>query len=210
MKDSTKITVHFSKLLSDRVGLSKICIDVYCYRDIISACLNLLPAFKSAYVSLNLSKQLTLIDNNKIIDAYQLDFIPRSCDVYLVPTVSGGISSIFDSLGNLSAFYGEGLTYSNQLLDYSVMARRIRDSSLFGKAETAFDVAQRKSNRDSGALDNVEDPTTGFGSLGTMVAKGQSIPMHFGLVRTSGVLINQHIKHIQRGGVDTVKVSDYV
>ena len=32
----------------------------------------------------------------------------------------------------------------------------------------------------------------------------QSIPMHFGLVRTSGVLINQHIKHIQRGGVDTV------
>jgi predicted phage tail protein len=205
-----KITVHFSNLIAKRIAVSNICIDVSCYRDIISACINLLPDFKQVYTTLKLSKQLTIVDNNKFVEVYELDFKPRSSDIYLIPTVSGGINSIFDSLGNLSVFYGEGLAYSNQVLDYSVMLRRIRDSSLFGKADTAFDIAQRRVNRDTGSLDNVADPTTGFGSLGTMVAKGQSIPMHFGMVRTSGVLINQHIKHIQRGGIDTVKVSDYV
>jgi hypothetical protein len=205
-----KITVHFSNLIAKRIAVSNICIDVSCYRDIISACINLLPDFKQIYITLKLAKQLTIVDNNKLVEVYELDFKPRSSDIYLIPTVSGGINSVFDSLGNLSVFYGEGLTYSNQVLDYSVMSRRIRDSSLFGKADTAFDVSQRKINRESGSLDNVNDPTTGFGSLGTMAAKGQSIPIHFGMVRTSGVLINQHIKHIQRGGTDTVKVSDYV
>lgn len=205
-----KITVKFSKLLSDRLNLTEALIDVDSYRDIISACLNILPAFKDIYHSLNLQKQLTIVDGSKIISTDQLDFKPKTDIVYLVPTVSGGISSVFDSLGNLSVFYGQGLTYSNELLDYSVMARRVRDSSLFGKAQTAFDISQRKINRDTGELDNIEDPTTGFGSLGTMAIKGQSIPIHFGLVRTSGVLINQYIKHIQRGEVDTIKVSDYI
>lgn len=205
-----KITVTFSKLLRDKLNVKTIDIDVTCYRDIISACLNLMPAFASIYLSLKLDKQLTIVDGSKIINKNELDFIPKSDKIYLVPTVSGGISSVFDSLGNLSAFYGQGLTYSNELLDYSIMARRIRDSSLFGKAETAFDVSQRKTNRDTGELDNIEDPTTGFGGLGTMSVKGQSVPIHFGLVRTSGVLVNQYIKHIQRGGVDTIKVSDYL
>lgn len=205
-----KVTVKFSKLLSDRLNLDSLELDVCSYRDIISACLNIVPSFKSLYHSLKLDKQLTIIDGSKIVGTDQLDFSPRTDYIHLVPTVSGGISSAFDSLGNLSIFYGQGLTFSNEVLDYSVMARRIRDSSLFGKAEIAFDISQRKTNRESGELDNVDDPTTGFGSLGTMAAKGQSIPIHFGLVRTSGVLINQYIKHIQRGGVDTIKVSDYV
>jgi predicted phage tail protein len=185
-------------------------ITVDSYRDVISACLNLLPGFRNSYFSLNLHKQLTIVDNSKVISTYELDFSPRSSDLYIVPTVSGGINSTFDSLGNLSVFYGEGLSYSNQVLDYNMLSRRILDSSLFGKADTAFDISQRKNNRETGELDNIEDPTTGFGSLGTMSAKGQSIPVHFGLVRTSGVLINQYIKHIQRGGIDTVKVSDYL
>lgn len=205
-----KVTVKFSKLLSNNLGVSNIDLDVTSYRDIISACLNILPSFSKVYYSLKLNKQLTIVDGSKVISSNELDFKPRSDTIYLVPTVSGGISSVFDSLGNLSVFYGQGLTYSNELLDYSIMARRIRDSSLFGKAETAFDISQRKANRETGELDNTEDPTTGFGSLGTMAAKGQSVPIHFGLVRTSGVLINQYIKHIQRGGVDTIKVSDYI
>jgi len=205
-----KITVTFSKLLSSRLGVDIINIDVSSYRDIISACLNLLPTFSELYYSLNLEKQLTIVDGSKTISSLELDFAPRSTNIYLIPTVSGGISSVFDSLGNLSVFYGQGLTYSNELLDYSIMARRVRDSSLFEKAQTAFDVSQRRTNRESGELDNIEDPTTGFGSLATMTAKGQSIPLHFGLVRTSGVLISQYIKHIQRGSIDTVKVSDYL
>jgi len=202
-----KITVHFSKMLNIKESIE---ITVDSYRDVISACLNLLPGFRNSYFSLNLHKQLTIVDNSKVISTYELDFSPRSSDLYIVPTVSGGINSTFDSLGNLSVFYGEGLSYSNQVLDYNMLSRRILDSSLFGKADTAFDISQRKNNRETGELDNIEDPTTGFGSLGTMSAKGQSIPVHFGLVRTSGVLINQYIKHIQRGGIDTVKVSDYL
>lgn len=205
-----KITVHFSNILNVVETKEPIEITVDSYRDIISACLNLLPSFKNAYYSLKLDKQLTIVDNNKVIMSNELDFPPKSSNIYIVPTVSGGINSSFDSLGNLSVFYGEGLASSNQVLDYNMLSRRILDSSLFGRAETAFDISQRKNNRDSGELDNIEDPTTGFGSLGTMSAKGQSIPIHFGLVRTSGVLINQYLKHIQRGGVDTVKVSDYL
>jgi predicted phage tail protein len=205
-----KITVHFSKMLNN-IGLKEpIIITVGSYREIISACINLLPTFREAYLRLNLSKQLTLLEEGKVIRDFQLDFTPKSTSIYIVPTVSGGISSAFDSLGNLSVFYGEGLSFSNQILDYNVMSKRILDSSLFGKAQTAFDISQRKVNRESGTLDNSEDPTTGFGGLGTMVSKGQSVPIHFGLVRTSGVLINQYIKHIQRGGIDTVKVSDYL
>jgi predicted phage tail protein len=205
-----KITVHFSNILQEKINVKSISIDVESYRDIISACLNILPSFRESYYLLNLHKNLTLATKNRIIEFNELDFKPCSTDIYIIPTISGGINSAFDSLGNLSAFYGEGLTYSNQILDYNIMARRIRDSSLFGRADTAFDISQRKSNRDNGSLENIEDPTTGFGSLATMSAKGQNIPVHFGLVRTSGVLINQYIKHIQRGGVDTVKVSDYV
>lgn len=205
-----KITVYFSKILNIKETKEPIEITVNSYRDIVSACLNLLPSFRAIYINLNLEKQLTIIDNNKVIRATELDFPPKSSKVYIVPTVSGGINSAFNSLGNLSVFYGEGMSFSNQILDYNMLSRRILDSSLFGKAQTAFDISQRKNNRDSGELDNIEDPTTGFGSLGTMAAKGQSIPIHFGLVRTSGVLINQYLKHIQRGGVDTVKVSDYL
>ena len=205
-----KITVHFSDILKDKINIKNICIDVDSYRDIVSACLSILPSFREVYHSLGLYKNLILVSKDKILEAQELDFIPSDSDVYIIPTISGGISSPFDSLGNLSAFYGEGLTYSNQILDYNIMARRIRDSSLFGKADTAFDISQRKTNRDNGSLDSIEDPTTGFGSLATMSSKNQNIPIHFGLVRTSGVLINQYIKHIQRGGVDTVRVSDYV
>jgi len=205
-----KVTVHFSKMLSFITINEPIEITVDSYRDIISACLNLFPKFRESYFKLKLDKQLIILDGTKIISIYELDFSPKSSNIYIVPTVSGGINSTFDSLGNLSVFYGEGLSYSNQVLDYSMLSRRILDSSLFGKADTAFDISQRKNNRETGELDNIEDPTTGFGSLGTMSAKGQSIPIHFGLVRTSGVLINQYIKHIQRGGIDTVKVSDYL
>ena len=43
-----------------------------------------------------------------------------------------------------------------------------------------------------------------------MAAQGQAIPLHFGLVRTSGAVISQQVKHIQRGGIDRVRVADYL
>jgi predicted phage tail protein len=205
-----KVTVKFSKTLQKIIEQSEIVIDVSSYRDVLSACVNLIPAFKSNLFSSKLYSQVTLVDRDRYIRNFELDFPPKSDIIYLIPTISGGVATGFDSLGNLNVFYGSFTNVSNQTVALRGIDRRIRDSVLFGKASTAFDVAQRKTNRLNGILENSEDPTKGFGGLATMDAAGKSIPLHFGLVRTSGVLINQHIKHIQRGGIDTVRVVDYL
>jgi predicted phage tail protein len=205
-----KVTVKFSKTLQKVIKQSEIVIDVHSYRDVLSACLNLIPAFRSNLFSSKLYSQITLVDSDRYIRNFELDFKPRSNTIYLIPTISGGVATGFDSLGNLNVFYGSSTAVSNQALALRGLDRRIRDSVLFGRASTAFDVAQRRPNRLNGILENSEDPTKGFGGLATMDAAGKSIPLHFGLVRTSGVLISQHIKHIQRGGIDTVRVADYL
>lgn len=205
-----KVTVKFSKLLQKYTQRSSIEISVSSYRDILSACLNLLPVFRENFYSQKLYKSLTLVDNDKYVRNFELDFSPKSNAVWLVPTISGGVASSFDSLGNLSIFYGASSPVSTQEVALRGIDKRIRDSALFGQAATAFDISQRRANRDSGVLDNSEDPTRGFGSLAPMSAAGQNIPLHFGLVRTSGVIISQYIKHIQRGGIDTIRVADYL
>jgi predicted phage tail protein len=205
-----KVTVHFSKLIQNFTHKEQIEISVDSYRDIISAFINLFPDVKKNFITKQLHKQITLIDDTHYVRNFELDFIPKTGKIYIIPTISGGISNSFDSLGNLSLFYGSSTVLSSQSVELRGIDKRIRDSSLFGKGSVAFDVAQRKSNRDNGLLDNADDPSRGFGSLGTMSAPGTNIPLHFGLVRTSGVLINQYIKHIQRGGIDTVRVSDYL
>jgi predicted phage tail protein len=205
-----KVTVKFSKTLQKLVKQSEIVIDVSSYRDILSACVNLIPAFRTSLFSSKLYSQVTLVDSDRYVRYFELDFPPKSDTMYLIPTISGGAATGFDSLGNLNVFYGATTAVSNQALALRGIDRRIRDSVLFGRAATAFDVSQRKPNRLNGILENSEDPTKGFGGLATMDAAGKSIPLHFGLVRTSGVLINQYIKHIQRGGIDTVRVADYL
>jgi predicted phage tail protein len=210
LRDLMKVTVNFSKTLQKYTNCNEITIDVFSYRDILSACVNLLPLFKQHLFSSNLHSQLTLVDSDRYIRDFELDFKPRSENIYLIPTISGGVATGFDSLGNLNVFYGSSSPVSNQAIALRGIDKRIRDSVLFGKASTAFDVAQRKVNRENGVLENSEDPSKGFGSLATMDAAGKAIPLHFGMVRTSGVLISQYIKHIQRGGIDTVRVADYI
>jgi hypothetical protein len=205
-----KITIAFSKFLQPLTHVPSISAEVSSYRDIISACTNLFPDIKKNFLIKKLYNQLTIVDGSHYVRNFELDFSPKSTTIYMIPTISGGVSTSFDSLGNLSLFYGAGTALSNQSIELRGIDRRIRDSSLFGQADTAFDIAQRKSNREDGVLDNIEDPSKGFGSLGTMNAVGSNIPLHFGMVRTSGALINQYIKHIQRGGVDVIKVSDYI
>ena len=205
-----KITVAFSRILQKLVQVESIEIDVSSYRDIISACVNLLPQFRAHYLHKRLYSQLTLVDGDKYVRDFELDFKPRNARVYMIPTISGGISTAFDSLGNLSVFYGASLPVSSQEMPLKGIDRRIRDSVLYGKASIAFDIAQRRTNRENGTLDNSEDPTRGFGSLASMNAIGASIPLHFGMVRTSGAIISQYIKHIQRGGIDNIRVADYI
>lgn len=205
-----RVTVKFSKLLIPFTDVESFEAEVYSYREVLSACFNLLPKLKAHFKSLKLSNQLVLLDSDKTVQKYELDFKPTSTLLYVVPTVSGSQTSTFDSLGNLNLFYGPSGAVSSTTAELTGLHRRIKDSSLYGKAQVAFDIAQRKINRDSGVLDNAEDPTRGFGSLATMAPIGSSIPIHFGMVRTSGALISQYVKHIQRGGIDNIKVADYL
>lgn len=200
-----KATVHFKYPLNIYLGHASIDINVDSYREVVTACSALLHKFKELLLK---KEHLCLVCKDTVIGVEQLDFSVKDKDVYVVPIIAG--NSSFDSLGNLDIFYGTNKVYDTESMLLSGLDRRIADSSLFGQAETAFDTAQRKKNRDDGTLEGNEDPSTGFGSLNLNSIYGQPVPLHFGLVRTSGTILNSYIKHIQRGRVDNVKVSDYV
>ncbi len=200
-----KITVLFKDALKDILNIDKISIDVFSYRDIISAIINLIPQSKQL-----INTNVLILDADKLVNKHELDFRPRSDTIYIVPAISGGNVSGFDSLGNLTQFYGTSTAIGNQELALTGVTRRVVESSLYGKAQTAFDVSQRAANRDSNLEEDTNDPTTGFGSLNLTSINGQNVPLIFGRVRTSGAVISQYIKHIQRGGIDIVRVSDYV
>lgn len=190
-----KVTVQLSKLFNYPV--EAISIEVDKYRDVFSAVYNLLGSSEDI---------VALIDNGNIVWPELLDFAPKSNILYLTPTIGGS----FDSLGNMSIFYGSSTALSTQELALTGLNKRILESSLYGQAQTAFDTVQRANDRAKGIVENTDDPTTGFGSLTLTSLAGKQVPLHFGLVKTSGAVINQVIKHIQRGGVDSVRVIDYV
>lgn len=206
-----KVTLIFSNLLRKKLDLPELVeLDISSYRDIVSACSNIFPSLKSYIATLKNKNTLSIVDGTNVIKSFELDFKPKSNRIILIPTVVGGLASGFDSLGNLSIFYGSSSAISNQAVALTGLNKRILESSLFGQSQTAFDTAARASNRTSGLNENTDDPTTGFGSLSLTNAIGQNIPLNFGLVRTSGAVINTYIKHIQRGNIDNVKVSDYL
>jgi predicted phage tail protein len=205
------ITLRFSKLLANTISVpNTVALNVDSYKDIISALVNLFPQLSSMISTSKKKNCLVLLDGDKLVRNSEFDFKPRSNTIYIVPTVSGGLTSGFDSLGNLSLFYGSSSAMSNQAVALTGLNRRILESSLYGQSQTAFDIALRASNRASGLSENTDDPTTGFGSLSLTTAAGQNIALNFGLVRTSGAVISSYIKHIQRGNIDTVKVTDYI
>lgn len=200
------ITVRFNAPINYLIGHDSIDIVADCYRDITSACSAMLPKFNAM---LKDKKPIAMVCNDRLVSKQQLDFKISNSEVTIVPVVCGGASS-FDSLGNLNIFYGANKIYDSESMLLTGIDRRIADSALFGKSSTAFDMAQRKQNREDGTLEGNEDPTTGFGALTLSSIYGQPVPLHFGLVRTSGIVLNSYIKHIQRGKVDNVRVSDYV
>lgn len=179
-------------------------ISIDSYRDIVSALINLFPDKKLA------AEKIILLDGERIVTKELLDFVPKTNQIKVLPMISGGLPSSFDSLGNLTQFYGTNTILSSEEIAVSGLSKRILDSSLFGKVQTAFDISMRAANRERNVKEDTNDPTTGFGSLTLSSIKGQAIPLHFGLVRVSGSVINQYVKHIQRGGIDTVNVDDYV
>jgi hypothetical protein len=176
-------------------------IEVDTYEDVVSF-------LKNQYYSVIASiKNIFIVDSGRLITSDMLKFNVKG-DIIVGPMISGGVG--FDSLGNLNVFYGTSSTLSNQAVALTGLAKRVTESSLFGQGQTAFDVAQRKTNRANGSLENIEDPTTGFGSIASTSGFGLPVSLHFGMVRTSGAIINTYIKHIQRGGIDSIRVVDYL
>jgi hypothetical protein len=198
-----KVTLHFANPIDTITGTSSTQLEAETYSEVISAIKNLFPSTIRAY------KQLSIIDGSRLVTKEQLQFPIRTSSLFVVPLISGGANG-FDSLGNLNILYGSSSSISNQAVALTGLAKRITESSLFGQGQTAFDVAQRKINRADGALENIDDPTTGFGSIGSTSGIGLSVPLHFGMVRTSGAIINNYVKHIQRGGIDNIRVIDYI
>lgn len=182
-------------------SLTKLTVDVSDYEDIVSLIKN---QFSSAVSQL---LNIFIIDSGRLITSDTLKFKVKG-DTVVGPVIGGGLG--FDSLGNLNIFYGTSSTLSNQAVALTGLAKRVTESSLFGQGQTAFDVAQRRTNRANGTLENADDPTTGFGSIASTSGLGLPVSLHFGMVRTSGAVINSYVKHIQRGGVDNIRVIDYL
>lgn len=176
-------------------------VDVDTYEDIVSFIKN------QCYDFISDVKSFFILDGDRLITSDILSFKVKN-DVVIGPLIVGGQG--FDSLGNLNILYGSSSTLSNQAVALTGLAKRVTESSLFGQSKTAFDVAQRKTNRANGTLENADDPTTGFGSIASTSGFGLPLALHFGLVRTSGAIINSYVKHIQRGGIDNIRVVDYL
>lgn len=198
-----KITLKFLAPLAKKINLTDFSMEADTYEDVLSAIKSLFPTTVSAY------KHLFILDGDRVITSDIIKFKVKSASLVVGPMVLGGNTG-FDSLGNLNVLYGTNSALSNQAVALTGLAKRITESSLFGQGQTAFDTAQRRSNRADGLLEGNEDPTTGFGSIASTSGIGLSVPLHFGLVRTSGAVINTYVKHIQRGGVDNIRVVDYI
>jgi hypothetical protein len=198
-----KTTLHFLPPINKAIGLDLFTIEADTYEDVVSAIRVLFPNVIMYY------KNIFIIDSGRIITSDILKFLIKSDTLILGPIISGNNSGM-DSLGNLSILYGSSSSLSNQAVALTGLAKRVTESSLFGRGQTAFDISQRRSNRADGALEGNEDPTTGFGSIASTSGIGLPVPLHFGMVRTSGAVINTFIKHIQRGGIDNIRVVDYV
>lgn len=198
-----QVTLNVPSYLTSQESISVV---VESYQEVVSALVNLVPEVRSR---LKTQHMFYLIDGDTLVTKSILPFKPKNSELYVVENIAGGLNG-FDSLGNLNIFYGSSNAISNQALPLTGLAKRITESSLFGQGQTAFDAIQRRKNRADGLLENIDDPTSGFGSLASLSAFGTPIPYHFGMVRTSGAVISNYVKHIQRGGVDSVRVSDYI
>jgi hypothetical protein len=198
-----KTTLQFLPPISKVVGLDSFSINADTYEDIVSA---IKVLFKPI---LHRFSNIFILDSDKLITYDMLKFSVSTDRIIIGPLITGGASGM-DSIGNLQVLYGSSSTMSNQAVALTGLAKRVTESSLFGQGQTAFDLAQRRLNRADGTLEGNEDPTTGFGSIASTSGLGLPVPLHFGLVRTSGALINNFVKHIQRGGIDNIRVVDYV
>lgn len=202
-----KITVNVSKSLQKFIPIPTVTLEIVDYRDIFNFFKAQYPEFKK-FVSKNKSTDTTyqdvcLIHNRKVIDANQLDMPVRSKNnVFLGPIIFGAAPTYGTSSSN---YYNElkssflyplfGLsTAGYEAMDLEGLNRRVVDSSLFGRAESIYDVPFREGNDI-------------FKGLKITNTANLPVPLVYGQSRVAGNNINTYVKSY-RTNPDFFKVSD--
>ncbi len=195
------VTVRITKPLQKFIPTQKLCIDVHDYNDVYSALKNMFPDFESFLNNTKKSFQdVALVQNKKVVEVKKFKFPVKEGDIYVSPIFYGhayGFSDLYSDIQSSFMFPLFGLsTAGSEQMDFEGMDKRVRDSSLFGRAEDIYDVGMRKENDIFGAL-----------SLDTTA--NNPVPINYGLVRVSGTVINAYVKNY-RADPDEFKVSEIV
>lgn len=204
-----KITLKITKPLQQYIPHSELHLEVTDYFDILAALKSLFPAFKTLLTTIksNVSnhQDICFVHNNKVINNKQLT-IPIRVDspIYLAPVIFGGAptygvqsSAYYNSLKSSFMFPLFGLsTASSEQMDLEGMGKRIADSSLFGRAESIYDVEFREGNDI-------------FRELKITNTANAPVGLIYGETRVAGNIINAYIKNY-RANPDFFRLGDIV
>jgi hypothetical protein len=204
-----KVTLKVTKPLQQYIPQTELQLEVSDYFDIVAALKSLFPPFKKLLSSIksNVSnhQDICLVHNSKVIETRQLATpIRNSNPIYLTPVIFGGAptygvesSAYYNSLKSSFMYPLFGLsTASYEQMDVEGMGKRVADSSLFGRAESIYDVEFRENN-------------DLFRELKITNTANAPVGLIYGETRVAGNNINTYIKNY-RANPDFFRVSDVV
>ena len=204
-----KITVVIHKTLQKFIPTKSHSIEAEDYYDILSFLKNHYPEFKTFLTRLKSSdtknQDVCLIQNKKVIESKLLNLpIRREDTIYLVPIFFGAAptygaksSTYYNDLKASFLYPLFGLsTATYEQMDLEGMGRRIADSSLFGRAESIYDVPFREDNDI-------------FKGLKITNTANIPVPIVYGQTRVAGNNINTYIKNY-RTNPDFFKLGDAI
>lgn len=203
MKIIVKITKPLKRYFTD----SEISLEVSDFEDIVSALKNLFPKFNELLSQIRSKtdkfQDIVLVQDKKPVDIKKYKFpLTSSSPIYVVPILFGhsnnyGFTDLYKDIKSSFLFPLFGLsTAGTEQMDFEGLDRRIRDSSLFGRAEDIYDVGLRNSN-------------DVFGALNINTTANSPIPLNYGLIRVSGTLINAYIRNY-RADPDEFRLKDII
>jgi len=202
-----KITLNITKPIQSFIPIKSLTLDVSDYSDIVSALKNQFPNFENFLNKLkhsqNKHQEIVLVQDERVIDAKRSKLkITSSNPIYVVPILCGhstnyGFTDLYNDVQSSFLFPLFGLSSAgSEQMEFEGLDRRIRDSSLFRRADEIYDVGLRNNNDI-------------FGSLKINTTANLPVPLNYGMTRVSGTLINAYIKNY-RADPDEFKVHDIV
>ncbi len=212
MSDLSNITVKFNKILQKYTDLASIEIQANDYNDVLSFCKNQFPKLNKIITQQlkgSSHQDILILTKDRIIRTEEF-FMPINYkELTLVPVFWGSLTeqearllerndiakeALLRAGGIGGVFFGLGRITSDSL-EFSGLERRIRDSSLYGKFETLLDIDSRFNTR-------------AFEGLAFTRDSNSVVPLHYGMTRVSGQILNAYIKNLQRGEQDNIRVDD--